>query len=443
MILRLDRAFKDRSQSDPSWFWPLLIGVVVAGAIVRVAFALSVMSRPLPADAGFFHVAAAGLVHGKGYSAAGTPTASHPPAFPALLAILDLFDLRSIGAQRIAVSIVTSAAVLLVGMLGRKVAGAKVGIAAAVIAVLDPLWFQPSGILMSESIYLVAIPAILLVSLMCLERPTLWRFGILGLLIAVATLIRSDAIALIVVLGLPVLLLATRGWRGRLVNGLLLLAGFALVLTPWLVRNDVQLGGATLSTDGGVTLAGSYCTSTFDSQSASYGSFNIICALIAARDAGPLTGPRVPSALARDRTVTKEAETFARGHLGAMPRVVLARELSVWGFGNQSFQQTLATAEGRDSGAERAGTIVYWILLPFVLLGAVVLARNSRKVLFLLAMPLVVVALNAAVFYGSTRLRTGAEPSLAVLGALGVVAATEVVLRSRRHVTAGSAATTP
>jgi hypothetical protein len=56
-----------------------------------------------------------------------------------LLAVLDLVHLRSIGTQRIAVAIIASAAVLLMGLLGRKVAGARVGIVAAGIAPLDPL----------------------------------------------------------------------------------------------------------------------------------------------------------------------------------------------------------------------------------------------------------------------------------------------------------------
>ena len=41
----------------------------------------------------------------------------------------------------------------------------------------------------------------------------------------------------------------------------------------------------------------------------------------------------------------------------------------------------------------------------------------------MIAMPFVVVVANVAVFYGSTRMRVAAEPSLALLGATGIVAA--------------------
>jgi hypothetical protein len=413
---------------DPAWFRPALIGTVVLAVFVRVAFAISIMSRGLTADANFFHVSAAYLANGKGYdTVAGSPTAVHPPIFPLILAVFDLLGFRSIGAQRVLVSLVASVGVLLMGLLGRKVAGATVGIVAAVIAAADPIWFQPSGILMSESVYLVVIPGILLMALMCIERATLWRFGSLGLLIAVATLIRSEAIDFIVLLGIPVLLMAVGDWRRRVQTGLALAAGFLLVLTPWLVRNEIQLGGASLSTNGGVTLAGSYCPATFNRTSPSYGSFNTFCAV--SEFAAALQ--RTPSAeLAINRALTSQSETFARDHLSDMPGVVLARELSVWGFGNQSFQQSLAIAEGRVPGYEEAGTVFYWVLLPFVILGIVVLIRVSRKRFAIVATPLVVVALNSAIFYGSTRMRMAAEPSLAVLGALGAVAAVDFA-RSR------------
>jgi hypothetical protein len=420
--LKNDRDTSESSQlSDPRWFRAALFGVVTLGAIVRVAFALSVKSRGLTADASFFHVAAENIASGKGYvTYSGVPTAIHPPVFPSMLAVFDLVDLRSVEAQRIGVAVVASAGVLLTGLLARKVAGARVGIVAAVIAAGDPLWFQPSGILMSESIYLIVIPAILLTALLCAERPTAWRFGNLGVLIAIATLIRSEAIDFIVLLGVPVIVIGTGDWRRRLETGLAMAVGFVLILTPWLIRNEIQLGGASLSTNGGVTLAGSYCSATFNPRDPTYGSFNVACAVYGFASAAHHT--KSNTELTINRALTSRAETFTRGHLSDMPRVVLARELSVWGFGNQSYQLSLAVAEGRVRGYEQAGMILYWVSLPFVIVGAVVLARLSWRRFVIVTVPLVVVALNSAIFYGSTRMRMAAEPSLAVLASFGIVA---------------------
>ena len=133
-----------------------------------------------------------------------------------------------------------------------------------------------------------------------------------------------------------------------------------------------------------------------------------------------------------NRVLTSRAESFAGDHVSDMPGVVFARERSVWGIGNQGFQLSLAVAEGRVRGFEQAGTILYWISLPFVIVGLVVLAKNSRRRLVILATPLVLVTLNSAIFYGSTRMRMAAEPSLAVLAALGVIAVIYFV-RTSRH----------
>ena len=98
-----------------------------------------------------------------------------------------------------------SAAVLVMGLLGRKVAGPTVGIVATGIAALNPMWLQPIGSLMSESILCVAIPLMLLLALRCLEEPTIVRFTILGVVIALAVLIRSEAVDFVVLLGVPLL----------------------------------------------------------------------------------------------------------------------------------------------------------------------------------------------------------------------------------------------
>jgi len=111
---------------------------------------------------------------------------------------------------------------------------------------------------------------------------------------------------------------------------------------------------------------------------------------------------------------------------------VLAREASTWGLGNHSFQMDLAVAGGRNKAYEQLGWITYWILLPFVLVGAVALTRTSWRRLTIIVVPIVVVALNVAITYGSTRFRVAAEPSLAVLAATGVVAVAERTWRFAR-----------
>ena len=116
---------------------------------------------------------------------------------------------------------------------------------------------------MSESVYLVVIPTMLLFALRCLDHPNRWNFAGLGILIGLATLTRSEAVDFIVLLGVPTVVMAVGGWRNRLTAGVVLLAGVMILVGPWLVRNDLQMGSPILSTNGGDTLAGSYSRATF------------------------------------------------------------------------------------------------------------------------------------------------------------------------------------
>jgi hypothetical protein len=444
------KTLDDENPSDAasaSWFYPSLIAVVFLGLIVRLGFAISVMSRSIPGDALFFHTTAANIANGKGYSVATdygpvhltlAPTAGHPPVFPTLLAFFDLLGFRSVDSQRIVLSVVASSGILVMGLLGRKVAGPVVGIAAAAIAAVDPLWFQSSGILMSESIYLVVIPTIMLLALICLENPRCWRFGAVGIAIGIAVLTRSEAVWLLVLLGVPLAVLAAGPWRRRLSFILCVAGGAALILVPWLIRNEVQLGGFVLADDSGGTLVGSYNPVTFDPNSPAYGSFDVFYSDDVAGyfvlDQRPPDGGKQWSERTLNNALTPVATNFARSHWADMPGVVLARESAVWGFPDQRWEMALAGGEGRVKIYEDAGQIFYWVKLPFVLIGAFVLARTSRRIFVVIAIPIVVVALNAALFYGSTRMRVAAEPSLAVLAAIGLVILTRALRDLRAKV---------
>lgn len=416
-----------------TWFYPVLLLTVAVGLAVRIAFVTAASFPRIANDAVFFRMTATDLADGKGYVAPFVthpdklvPTAAHPPLFPALLSVFDLLGIQSITAQRVGLAVVCCVAVLVVGLVGRKVAGPMVGIVAAAIAALDPIWLQYIGTLLSESIYLIVVPLMLLLALRCLEDPNIWRFGLLGITIAGAVLIRSEAIDFVVLLGVPLLLFAAVPWSRRCIFGVALLAGLLVIVGPWLIRNEVQVGGAVLSDQPGLTLAGSYCTNTFDPSDITYGSFNGDCAdgtaAVFIRWEKPPDNATAWTELSLDRALTSSSEHFARTHLSEMPRVILAREASTWGLGNHQFQLDLAVYQGRNRTYEQLGWILTWVLVPFAITGCVVLGLRSRRRLVIMLVPIVVVIVNVAVTYGSPRLRVAAEPSLAVLASVGVVA---------------------
>jgi hypothetical protein len=409
-------------------------GIVVIAIFVRILFILGwTWGAPLHGDPLFFQQSGAHVAQGKGYvdrflgHGPLVPTAEHPPAFSFLLAGLDLVAVRSVDAHRVALAFVSAGGVLAQGLFGRRLAGPGVGLFAAGIAAVDPLWVQQGGFVMSESLYLVIVPTMLLFALRCLDRPNRWNFLVLGSLIGIATLTRSEAVDFVLLLGVIVVVLAVGPWRERLVPAVAILAGVGLFLVPWLVRNDIQLGSLTLSTNEGFTLSGSYSHATFSPPSPEYGSFdedNQFAAVVAILDyeKPPDHATHWTEATLTD-AMDNGAKSYAGSHLSDLPGVVLAREGRTWGLyapGTQLHYDVTEDFNGA-TGPKQAGQIMNWVLLPFACLGVIQLARCSKRRLLIVLVPIMVVAINAAVFYGSTRLRVAAEPSIDVLASIGLL----------------------
>jgi asparagine N-glycosylation enzyme membrane subunit Stt3 len=75
------------------------------------------------------------------------------------------------------------------------------------------------------------------------------------------------------------------------------------------------------------------------------------------------------------------------------------------------------------------GLIAFYPLLVLAVYGAVVVHRRRRFPVWPLLVPVVIVTIASAATYGQTRFRVPAEPSLVVLGAVGLAA---VIDRLRR-----------
>jgi 4-amino-4-deoxy-L-arabinose transferase-like glycosyltransferase len=405
-----------------------LLAISAVGLAARLLFALSRESYPLPGDGRYYYQTGKLIAAGKGLvdPAAGTPTAQHPPVLSSFLALLDLLGISSVEAQRIALAIVSTAAVPLVYLLGRKVAGSVAGLVAAAIAAISPLWFQPGGQLMSESLYLIAISAMLWLALLVVEQPTLWRVIALGSTIGIATMTRSEAIWFIA--GAVVLVVVVARWR-RALLALALVGAFALVVAPWLIRNEVQMGGLVLSDDIGNTLAGSYCPSAL--RPPYDGNFDVYCVFSAGSAVLKQKGPWTERTLSN--RLQSNTLSYAFDHLSQLPSDFLTREQAMTGIGVVRSQVDYAVAEGRAHIPELLGMILDWLLVPFAVVGAVLIARRKRTTFAILVFPLLVVMVNVALFYGSTRMRVAAEPSVAVLGATGIVRVVELVGKRRTH----------
>jgi hypothetical protein len=383
--------------------------IAAAGLAVRLAYALLlVKSKPLLGDGLEFHLQANLLADGKGYiqpflyQAEGVARASadKPPLYPFLEAGVSLLGGRTWAWHQLVGCLAGTGTVAVVGLVGRRAAGPRAGLIAAALAAGYPLLVAADGSLRSESVYALCIALVLLAGLAYRDAPSLRGAALLGAAVAAAALTRGEALALLVLLALPLC-----GWRRAGVAAL----ACAVVLAPWLVRCWIVFDRPVLiSTNVGGLLAGANCDTTYHGALLGQWDFGCIPPPVHANEA--LEAERL-----RDRGLH-----YAREHAGRVPVVEaarLGRSFELYRPREQARQE--AFFEGRNLRVEQLGVACYYGLVLLAAYGVVVLRRRDGPWVVLLA-PVALVILVTLISYGFTRLRVAAEPALVVLAAVAL-----------------------
>jgi 4-amino-4-deoxy-L-arabinose transferase-like glycosyltransferase len=150
-----------------------------------------------------------------------------------------------VGIAHVVVAAITA---LLVLEIGRRVASLEVGVIGATIATLHPFLVWHDMHLNREILDGLILAVIALLAVVVTERRNALLALGLGLVVGLAIL-GNARLAL-----LPLLLAAFVAWplrprKDALIAGGAVLAGAALVVTPWMARNEAVLGCFVLTTD--------------------------------------------------------------------------------------------------------------------------------------------------------------------------------------------------
>jgi len=295
---------------------------------------------------------------------------------------------------------------VLIGLLGRRVAGPRTGLVAAAIAAIYPIFIAVDGALMSEVLYGPLFVGTLLLAYRLHDRPSARVAAALGAVVALAALTRSEALLLVPLLVVPIAWRARPDWRGRATLIVTACVACALVLAPWTIRNWSAFDRPVpISTQDGSVLAGANCATTYYGELLGHWDFSCISPTRRENEA-------VQSEIWRD-----EGLDYAKEHAGRLPVVVAVRLLKGW----ELYQprEQVQFAEGRQKDVQRAGILVYYVLAALALYGAVLLRRRGETLWILLA-PAVLVSIASVTGYGFSRLRHAAEFSIVVLAAVAI-----------------------
>jgi hypothetical protein len=355
--------------------------------------------------------------HGTFGFVPGEPSAYTQPLYGWFLAGLYWVGERHWAVVGIAQTAVAVATAWLVYEIGRRVVSAPVGVAAALIATLNPYLIWHDVHVNREILDGLLAAALVLTTLVASARRSLPLAAAAGAIAGLAILGNARLVLL------PLLVAAFLLVR-RPAAALAVVATAVLVVTPWVVRNRVEVGCFALTTDARALWKANN-EQTYD---------------ILARGGWIDDVPRIPgSAYNPEETAALYRQTGRIVHVDECAQMRFYRELVLdfWEDHPGEKAKLAAQAAGMlwdprvtttESGAGSGGfrdTARVWIapfyFVPLFALAAVGVSRVPRSFAFLALALLAYVTLTALVFVGATRYRVSWDFLLALLAAPVVV----------------------
>ncbi len=410
-------------------FWACVLALTALGLAVRLAFTVGVtMDQTVIGDELYYSAQALRNAEGRWFEQPferGMPAADHPPLTALVLTPVTwwFYDGDFVDAQRVVTMLGGVALVPLMALVGRSLAGPRVGVlAAAITAVYANLWIN-DGLILSETWASIAVAGVILAGVRLARQPGPASAALAGAAVGVAALARPELMALTALLVAPLALVGAWPDGFRRVAAVVGagLAAAVLVVSPWVLWNRARFDGpVTLSTNDGFTIAGANCDDTY--YGPNLGGYSIDCALAVPFPDG-LDASEVSEI---HRTAGTE---YARDHLERLPLVAVFRFARVWNLDEWSRVAAEGVFEGRPERAYRIGLVQFWLLVPAAIWGAVRL-RPFRITWVLLSVPVLVTIVSMAV-NAQWRVRVPADVSLVALAAVGIGALWRRVEHSR------------
>jgi 4-amino-4-deoxy-L-arabinose transferase-like glycosyltransferase len=381
------------------------LALIAGGALaVRLVYIFAIAPEPIGVggDASFYHSAANLIAQGHFYERRifghAYQTALHPPLYSLVLSVVAWLGGVHLLPQRLVGLVIGTASVYLIGALGRRIGGnERTGLIAAGIAAIYPPFITADGSIMSEPLYVLLLVVALLLALSLIARPTVPRAAALGAVLGLSVLTRTDGIFLVPLLAWPA------AWGGpdrrdRATRLLAATAAAAIVVAPWVIRNEVEFHKLELAANYDTVIPAANCHDTYYGNDVGW--WSLSCLAHARTHHQLLIGDASPT------TGFEYVEHHpARAVLVAAVRVL--RTFSFW----QPLR--IGNNEPRRKWFDALGLALYY---PLLIVAAVGLWRLPQRRWLLLA-PVFTTLILVVFGWGNSRFRIGADVSIVLLAA--------------------------
>jgi len=387
------------------------------GLFVRLAFVLGITRFDEPVGDQLYYSAQA-LTNARGNwfeqpFAQGMPAADHPPLTSLLLTPITWLTKSSgsfLTAQRLMMVVIGVASIVIVAMIGRLLAGERVGLFAAVItAVYANVWVN-DGLIMAETPTFFLLAITMLVALMYRRQHHRKYLVGLGATSGLLALTRPELLLVTVLLVFFVIgVHRADDVKQRLRCAAIVLIASLIVIAPWVLWNQSRFSDSVyISTNDGLTLAGANCDSTYYND---IGSWDIWCAY-------ETSIPKDADASVASALMRHDGLSYWNDHITRYPVVAAARIARVLSVGFIGSNNNAATFEGRPKWVSLLGVLQFWLIIFAAAFGLRKLANRIDQIILLVLLPMIVLVAMVANAY--VRFRLPAEVGLIVLAAIGL-----------------------
>lgn len=394
------------------WSAYVVLSFTLAAFLVRLALLLydGALWKPIVADELQFHGLGASLAAGRGFSLDGFDVINRMPGYPSLLALVYLVVGPSVEWARLLNVVLGTLCVPLIYLVGKQIWGVGIGVAAAGALAFDPFSIFWPQFVLSENlqILLVTLLGVLLIS----PKQSVLRAQGIGLVAALAVLTHPGTVPIVAVAFFWYWFYA-RSLRFPLRQYLYIALTFLLVMSFWVVRNWLLVGGFVPLTAGVEASGGGFVFWISNNQLTAepgeyWGSFIPAKEYPRMPDFEEYSHLASPSAIELDHKGYEYGLKFLTSHPDEIPMLLLGKIIKFW-------EPRLITRD-----AEFIVLPLAILFVPLYILGLVLHWRHSLKARMVVAFVAGALLLSL-IYWGGARFRASVESYLVLALVVAVV----------------------